>query len=89
MTHLSVRVLFALPREEVAEDAVTRRDHEGCIGTNLLIHHSRMRMYILVTCELCDPRIFQNLRKASAISATERMIMTDSMIMLVCVLMVK
>ena len=88
LAHLLVRILFSLPREGVVEDAVDRRDHEGCIGTRLLIHHSRMSTYILVTWELCDPRILQNLRKASAMRATESTIMIDSTIMLVCVLMV-
>jgi hypothetical protein len=47
-----------------------------------------MRMYIMVTWELCDPLILQNLRIASAIKTTERTTIAHSTNMLTLLLMV-
>ena len=83
IAHLLIIIfLIVIFRKEVVNYTEDTRCHKCWIGVILLTHHKRISRYILVTCELWEPRMFQNLRNASPMSTTDRTIVTHSTIML-------
>ena len=82
IAYLLIRHIMVIVSKKVVDYIEETGCNERCIEVIVLSHHRRMRKYILVTWELCDRRIFQNLRKASPISTIERIMMKHSTTML-------